>query len=229
MQTDARYVHSPTKHLGLGLQDCLHLPAAGGRLAIRATQEACCCTMAPGQIRTAVRGARRSLKAAGRTLAAAQAAGGAQPASPGSTAIYQRLVSGKRFKCTQCSVCCTGAGDVWVNQADCRRLAAHLSIPEQDVVRLFTEKEQRSGWWTLRSVGEARDCIFLDKDKACSVHGAKPLQCTTYPWWCAAWQHAAVQWGMAGQATAVQATEAPALQAGAHGRRWVAVRAGGHM
>jgi Fe-S-cluster containining protein len=27
-----------------------------------------------------------------------------------------------------------------------------------------------------------QDCIFLE-GKQCTVHAAKPLQCSTYPWW----------------------------------------------
>ena len=111
----------------------------------------------------------------------------------------------------QCGACCTGSGDVWVNEADTRRIAGHLRVKEADFLRRYTKKYTRkSGWWLLRSTGQnqalpcacarslpmaawpdapaecgcAQDCIFLGKDNACSVHTCKPLQCTTYPWWC---------------------------------------------
>lgn len=27
------------------------------------------------------------------------------------------------------------------------------------------------------------DCVFLRDGKQCTVYGARPLQCSTYPWW----------------------------------------------
>lgn len=101
---------------------------------------------------------------------------------------------------------------MWVNEADARRIATHLHIKEADFLRKYTKKYTRkTGWWLLRSTGQnqalpffcarslslsawpdvpavcccAQDCIFLGKNNACSVHACKPLQCTTYPWWCA--------------------------------------------
>lgn len=119
------------------------------------------------------------------------------PAASGSAAVYQKLVEGKRFTCTQvrstatesecllgagplracwllrplavassnqcieqyvraqCGACCTGSGDVWVNEADARRIASHLHIKEADFLRRYTKKYTRkSGWWLLRSTGQ---------------------------------------------------------------------------
>ena len=72
--------------------------------------------------------------------------------------VCQRLVTGKSFKCTQCGVCCTGAGEVWVNEADCRRLAEHLEIKElDDFLQQYTKSYARkAGWWLLRSVGDSQ-------------------------------------------------------------------------
>ncbi len=29
----------------------------------------------------------------------------------------------------------------------------------------------------------AQSCIFLNDGKKCSIYGARPMQCQTYPWW----------------------------------------------
>ena len=55
----------------------------------------------------------------------------------------------------QCGACCTGSGDVWVNEADARRIAGHLHMKEADFLRKYTKKYTRkSGWWLLRSTGQ---------------------------------------------------------------------------
>ena len=32
------------------------------------------------------------------------------------------LVADKRFKCTECGKCCSGAGEVWVSEVECASL-----------------------------------------------------------------------------------------------------------
>lgn len=88
---------------------------------------------------------------------------------------------GLAFTCTQCGDCCTGApGYVWVDSEEIARLAEHRGESVDAFGRQF-----------LRRVGEkislierpGGDCIFWDKQRGCTVYGARPIQCRTWPFW----------------------------------------------
>lgn len=89
---------------------------------------------------------------------------------------------GLRFQCSQCGDCCTGApGYVWVNKAEIEGLAEELGMTveafERDYVRKIgirkSLKEFRNG-----------DCVLFDADtRKCTVYGARPRQCKTWPFW----------------------------------------------
>jgi uncharacterized protein len=89
---------------------------------------------------------------------------------------------GLRFECTQCGDCCTGApGYVWVNRAEIEALAAEVGLE-------VTEFQNRY----VRSIGVRKslvefdngDCVFFDgKTRKCTVYGARPRQCKTWPFW----------------------------------------------
>lgn len=90
---------------------------------------------------------------------------------------------GLRFKCTQCGDCCTGApGYVWVNQAEIEAIAA--VVGESDVEAFEEEYVRKIG--IRRSLREFPngDCVFFDNEKRkCTVYGARPRQCRTWPFW----------------------------------------------
>ena len=89
---------------------------------------------------------------------------------------------GLRFQCTQCGDCCTGApGFVWVNKAEIEALAAQLQLEVAEFERRF-----------VREVGIRKsliehangDCVFFDgQSRKCTVYGARPRQCRTWPFW----------------------------------------------
>jgi Fe-S-cluster containining protein len=89
---------------------------------------------------------------------------------------------GLRFQCTQCGDCCTGApGFVWVNKAEIEALAAQLQLEVGEFERRY-----------VREVGVRKsliehangDCVFFDgKSRKCTVYGARPRQCRTWPFW----------------------------------------------
>lgn len=61
------------------------------------------------------------------------------------------LVAHKHFKCTECGKCCTGKGEVWVNEAECIAIAAHLNIPpDQFLSRYCKSFDKTSGWRMLK-------------------------------------------------------------------------------
>lgn len=87
---------------------------------------------------------------------------------------------GLRFQCTQCGDCCTGApGYVWVNKEEIAALATLVDMTVADFEAKY-----------VRSVGIRKsliefdngDCVFL-KDRKCTVYGARPRQCRTWPFW----------------------------------------------
>ena len=90
---------------------------------------------------------------------------------------------GLKFECTQCGNCCTGApGFVWVNDAEIAALAAEIGMENVDK---FEQKY-------VRKVGARRslkefsngDCVFFDGEaRKCTVYGARPRQCRTWPFW----------------------------------------------
>lgn len=91
------------------------------------------------------------------------------------------LVAGKKFLCTECGKCCTGAGEVWANSAEVTALARSKGLSEKHFISKYTKSySRRPGWFLLQRKQGSGHCIFLHKDgKQCTVYGARPMQCTT--------------------------------------------------
>ena len=89
---------------------------------------------------------------------------------------------GVRFTCRpDCGKCCTRHGDydyVYLDRADVRRLAAHCDMTVLAFRTKWTKKDH--GHTVLRMDGPA--CPFLAGTR-CSVYGARPSQCGTFPFW----------------------------------------------
>lgn len=89
---------------------------------------------------------------------------------------------GLRFQCTQCGDCCTGApGFVWVNADEIAALAAEVGIDAEEFERKYVRKIG-----VRRSLVEFPngDCVFFDgQARKCTVYGARPRQCRTWPFW----------------------------------------------
>lgn len=89
---------------------------------------------------------------------------------------------GLRFECTQCGNCCTGApGFVWVNREEVAALAKLLDMPVAD----FEAKYVRKVGIRKSLIEFANgDCVFFDgQARKCTVYGARPRQCRTWPFW----------------------------------------------
>jgi Fe-S-cluster containining protein len=89
---------------------------------------------------------------------------------------------GLRFKCTQCGDCCTGApGYVWVNQEEIVALALEVKLPVDEFERRYVRKVGIRK--SLREYDNG-DCVFFDTEaRKCTVYGARPRQCRTWPFW----------------------------------------------
>ena len=90
--------------------------------------------------------------------------------------------AGLRFECTQCGDCCTGApGFVWVNKEEIQALAGELEMEvaefEQNYVRKVGIRK------SLKEFSNG-DCYLFDNEtRKCTVYGARPRQCKTWPFW----------------------------------------------
>ena len=101
---------------------------------------------------------------------------------------------GLKFECTQCGDCCTGApGYVWVTNDEIALLANELKVEVDEFERRFVRKVGIRKSLVEYSNG---DCVFFDTEaRKCTVYGARPKQCQTWPFWDsnlrtpADWQH----------------------------------------
>ncbi len=89
---------------------------------------------------------------------------------------------GLAFECTQCGNCCTGApGVVWVSEAEIHALAEFRGDTYGEILIHHTRMVG-----SRRSLNEYAngDCTFFDPlARQCTVYGARPLQCQTWPFW----------------------------------------------
>lgn len=92
------------------------------------------------------------------------------------------FAKGLRFGCTQCGKCCTGSpGYVFLDEEDIERLAQALQIDRDTFLEKYT---RRLGTQiSLKELEPHYDCILLQKGLSCSVYGARPKQCRTFPFW----------------------------------------------
>ncbi|MBP7262577.1 MAG: YkgJ family cysteine cluster protein [Spirochaetia bacterium] len=90
---------------------------------------------------------------------------------------------GLRFSCTRCSACCRQEpGLVLLSASDLVRLMRHTGL----AFRVFLDKFTRSvdmgnGWSISLTEKPGYDCVFWDG--GCTVYQARPVQCSTYPFW----------------------------------------------
>jgi Fe-S-cluster containining protein len=90
--------------------------------------------------------------------------------------------AGLQFTCTQCGDCCTGApGHVWVNNQEIESLAAAVGEEVEQFEKLYVRRVGMRKSLTERANG---DCSLLDPGtRKCTVYGARPRQCRTWPFW----------------------------------------------
>lgn len=99
------------------------------------------------------------------------------------------------FKCTGCGKCCSNEGEVWFNTDEVADLVMYLNATRgeestEEILERYAD-DFMPGWVKMKNREiEQEDgsttggCIFLDDDgKKCTIYGARPVQCRTYPWW----------------------------------------------
>ena len=83
-----------------------------------------------------------------------------------------------------CGECCTARGEyahVYLNSDEVSALAALLGLGLAEFRGRYTFEDEY-GWTQL--VFESEACVFLEPGtKRCTVYGARPTQCRTFPFW----------------------------------------------
>ncbi len=88
---------------------------------------------------------------------------------------------GLRFSCRHCGSCCKGVNAyVWIDHNDLERLSKFLDISVMEFRRVYTEIVDKAV--ALKSFPNG-DCVFYGEEIGCRVHSARPLQCSSFPFW----------------------------------------------
>ena len=102
------------------------------------------------------------------------------------------------FECTGCGKCCKTRGDVYLSPTETNKAAASLGLSIFEFKQQFVEEEEvtvamtldpeqipegETGWTVLRHKQEDGSCIFLNDEGLCKIYDARPIQCSTYPFW----------------------------------------------
>ncbi|MGV7221656.1 MAG: YkgJ family cysteine cluster protein [Nitrospinales bacterium] len=85
-----------------------------------------------------------------------------------------------RFECQAgCFKCCLKPGVIFFEEGDILRASKFLNCTPSELKSSYLEFEEYE--WLI-NVRADTSCPFLEK-QGCSIHEAKPKQCSTYPFW----------------------------------------------
>lgn len=93
---------------------------------------------------------------------------------------------GLNFSCKRCSHCCCGEpGYVFLSMEDLTKLSLWFRLEINDFIKEYCRLVP---FWDGSSVlslkeKENYECIFWKDGQGCSVYEARPVQCSTYPFW----------------------------------------------
>ncbi|MDR2542748.1 MAG: YkgJ family cysteine cluster protein [Treponema sp.] len=93
-------------------------------------------------------------------------------------------VSGLKFSCKRCSVCCRhDAGFVFLSESDLDKLTAALKMDKDKVIKMYCRwvKDWKGEETLSLKEKQNKDCILWDG--GCSVYNERPLQCINFPFW----------------------------------------------
>lgn len=91
---------------------------------------------------------------------------------------------GLKFECTRCSNCCRFApGYVFLSEEDLDRLSVSAKMTREEFIEQYCRQIDINGFKRLSLTEKPNnDCIFWGDD-GCIHYEARPLQCSSYPFW----------------------------------------------
>lgn len=95
------------------------------------------------------------------------------------------------FDCTACGKCCKTKGQVYMTPEEHTHAAELLGISKEEFIQQYashTLEDETNGELWLRLVDRSahsddHGCVFLQEDNTCRIYEARPIQCSTYPFW----------------------------------------------
>jgi Fe-S-cluster containining protein len=91
---------------------------------------------------------------------------------------------GLYFSCTRCSSCCRHeSGFVYISESDLTKLCRYCNLERDEFIAVYCRWVPYEGGEQALSLKEKHnfDCVFWEN--GCTVYGARPVQCVTYPFW----------------------------------------------
>ncbi|GMH84788.1 hypothetical protein TL16_g10027 [Triparma laevis f. inornata] len=104
-------------------------------------------------------------------------------------------IQAQRFECTGCGDCCRVEGDVWLNSQEIDAALESTNLTEVAFAAEFcdaailptpsspSQRGSSGSFLRLRHATPGGGCALLDEEQKCSIYEARPLQCSTYPFW----------------------------------------------
>ncbi len=105
-----------------------------------------------------------------------------QPITPQPNTPFYK--NGLNFECQRCSFCCGHSpGFVYLSKRDLLALCEFFKMTIKDFVAKYCRWANYYGGTTVLSLQEKKnyDCILWDS--GCTAYQARPVQCSTYPFW----------------------------------------------
>lgn len=99
--------------------------------------------------------------------------------------------SGLPFDCTSCGKCCKTKGTVFMSPDEVDAASNLLELSLDEFTQKYATQKAPSAtrkdrfWLQIKNRNErvGGGCIFLDANNLCSIYDARPVQCSTYPFW----------------------------------------------
>lgn len=98
--------------------------------------------------------------------------------------------NGLPFECTECGKCCKTQGSVYLSPTEVKQAATLLDISASTFVERYASRTLHHDnqdddvipWVRLVNSNDGA-CVFLNDDNQCMVYEARPIQCSTFPFW----------------------------------------------
>ncbi len=95
---------------------------------------------------------------------------------------YERFFPNE-FNCTMCGICCEGKNGIVVDdEIDLPRLLEYFSCTVEELDEKYTIIHNNKRLLRSSALDEKPICLFYSKEKACTIHLARPDICRAWPY-----------------------------------------------